>query len=165
MKWLIIYNSYTKLRFELIKIILFLYEFFINDESNRLIILIMFILLEYYSELFYAKQKTINKVIISIIINMNEIFYLLINRVYSLETTKKYFSKTIAYFVESSEIIMIFLELFYKARSSFVVFGYFKKMNVFLNNRYYHDKSFILRIILFFYFNFNTFIIIFNNYY
>ena len=70
------------------------------------------------------------------------------NRVYSLETTKKYFLKTIAYSVESSEIFMIFLEVFYKARTSFVVFGYFKKMNIILNNRYYHDKSFILKIIL-----------------
>ena len=65
---------------ELLKIILFLYQFFISDESNKLMILIMFILLEYFSDLIYAKQKNINKIIIAIIIiNLNEMFYLLAN--------------------------------------------------------------------------------------
>ena len=43
-----------------IKIVLFLYQFYINDESNRLIFLIMFILFEYFSELFDSNIKKIN---------------------------------------------------------------------------------------------------------
>ena len=132
---------------ELLKIILFLYEFFINDESNRLMILIMFILLEYFSDFFYTKQKNINKVIISIIIiNINEIFHLLVNRVYSFETTKKYFSRTITYSIETSKIYVIILEIFYKARIPFISLGYFLKMNLFGNS--YNKESLILRYIL-----------------
>ena len=132
---------------ELIKIVFFLFEFFINDESNRLMMLIMFILLEYFSDFFYTKQKNINKVIISIIIiNINEIFHLLVNRVYSFETTKKYFSRTITYSIETSKIYKIVLEVFYKARISFISLGYFLKMNLFESG--YHKESLILRFIL-----------------
>ena len=119
----------------------------ISDESNRLMMLIMFILLEYFSDFFYTKQKNINKIIISIIIiNINEIFYLLVNRVYSFETTKKYFSRTITYSIETSKIYKIVLEVFYKARISFISLGYFLKMNLFESG--YHKESLILRFIL-----------------
>ena len=107
----------------------------------------MFILLEYFSDFFYTKQKNINKVIISIIIiNINEIFHLLVNRVYSFETTKKYFSRTITYSIETSKIYVIILEIFYKARIPFISLGYFLKMNLFGNS--YNKESLILRYIL-----------------
>ena len=132
---------------ELLKIILFLYQFFISDESNRLMILIMFILLEYFSELIYAKQKNINKIIIAIIIiNLNEMFYLLANRVYSFESSKKYFSRTIAYSIASCKICENILEICYKTRITFITFGYFLKMNLFGISR--NKESLILRFVL-----------------
>ena len=132
---------------ELLKIILFLYQFFISDESNRLMILIMFILLEYFSDLIYAKQKNINKIIIAIIIiNLNEMFYLLANRVYSFESSKKYFSRTIAYSIASCKICENILEICYKTRITFITFGYFLKMNLFGISR--NKESLILRFVL-----------------
>ena len=132
---------------ELLKIILFLYQFFISDESNRLMILIMFILLEYFSDLIYAKQKNINKIIITIIIiNLNEMFYLLANRVYSFESSKKYFSRTIAYSIASCKICENILEICYKTRITFITFGYFLKMNLFGISR--NKESLILRFVL-----------------
>ena len=132
---------------ELLKIILFLYQFFISDESNRLMILIMFILLEYFSDLIYAKQKNINKIIIAIIIiNLNEMFYLLANRVYSFESSKKYFSRTIAYSIASCKICENILEICYKTRITFITFGYFLKMNLFRISR--NKESLILRFVL-----------------
>ena len=132
---------------ELLKIILFLYQFFISDESNRLMILIMFILLEYFSDLIYAKQKNINKIIIAIIIiNLNEMFYLLANRVYSFESSKKYFSRTIAYSIASCKICENILEICYKTRITFITFGYFLKINLIGNSR--NKESLILRFVL-----------------
>ena len=132
---------------ELLKIILFLYQFFISDESNRLMILIMFIFLEYFSDLIYAKQKNINKIIIAIIIiNLNEMFYLLANRVYSFESSKKYFSRTIAYSIASCKICENILEICYKTRITFITFGYFLKMNLFGISR--NKESLILRFVL-----------------
>ena len=134
---------------EIIKMILFLFEFYINDESNRLMILIIFILFEYFSEIYEEKIKKINKIIISnILININEIFYLLVHRVYSLETSKKFLSKTIGYSIDSFKISEIILEVFYKARFSFILIGYFIKMNVFEDKEDNKNDLYILRFIL-----------------
>jgi hypothetical protein len=141
-------NNISKHNNELIKIVLFLYQFYINDESNRLIFLIMFILFEYFSELFDSNIKKINKFIISIIIiYINELFYLLANRTYSLENSKKYLSKTLAYSFESCEPFNIFLEVVHKLRFSLVSVGYYLKIKLLNKDNYYYE-SFILRFVL-----------------
>ena len=142
-------NNINKHNNELIKIVLFLYQFYINDESNRLIFLIMFILFEYFSELFDSNTKKINKIIISIIIiYINELFYLLVNRTYSLESSKKYLSKTLAYSFESCEPFNVFLEVVHKLRFSLVSVGYYLKIKLIKDKDNYYNESFILRFVL-----------------
>ena len=142
-------NNINKHNNELIKIVLFLYQFYINDESNRLIFLIMFILFEYFSELFDSNTKKINKIIISIIIiYINELFYLLANRTYSLESSKKYLSKTLAYSFESCEPFNVFLEVVHKLRFSLVSVGYYLKIKLLKDKDNYYNESFILRFVL-----------------
>ena len=142
-------NNINKHNNELIKIVLFLYQFYINDESNRLIFLIMFILFEYFSELFDSNTKKINKIIISIIIiYINELFYLLANRTYSLESSKKYLSKTLAYSFESCEPFNVFLEVVHKLRFSLVSVGYYLKIKLIKDKDNYYNESFILRFVL-----------------
>ena len=141
-------NNINKHNNELIKIVLFLYQFYINDESNRLIFLIMFILFEYFSELFDSNTKKINKIIISIIIiYINELFYLLANRTYSLENSKKYLSKTLAYSFESCEPFNVFLEVVHKLRFSLVSVGYYLKIKLIKDKDNYYNESFILRFV------------------
>ena len=101
-EYIIIYNNENNIEeknYELFKIVFFLFEFFLNDESTRLMILIIFILYEFIFDYFYSNElKKINKIIASItIISINEIFYLLTSRVYSLENSKLIFSRTIGY--------------------------------------------------------------------
>ena len=84
--------------------------------------------------------------IFNFIINLNEMFYLLANRVYSFESSKKYFSRTIAYSIASCKICENILEICYKTRITFITFGYFLKMNLFGISR--NKESLILRFVL-----------------
>ena len=109
----------------------------------------MFILFEYFSELFDSNTKKINKIIISIIIiYINELFYLLANRTYSLESSKKYLSKTLAYSFESCEPFNVFLEVVHKLRFSLVSVGYYLKIKLIKDKDNYYNESFILRFVL-----------------
>ena len=111
--------------------------------------LIIFVLFEYFTDVFKDKLKKINKIIISIIlININEIFYLLAHRVYSLESSKYFLSKTIAYSIDGWKLFEIILEVFYKARFSFILAAYFLKINILGDKSYEQNDSYILRFFL-----------------
>ena len=133
---------------ELIKIIFFLFEFFINDESNRLMILIIFIIYEFIFDIFYFLEvKKIIKIIISItIININEIFYLLVSRVFALENSKLIFSRTILYY--SGGKFLTFLKVFYKIRTSTILSGFLLETNLFGNKVYNNKETYILKLVL-----------------
>ena len=135
---------------ELIKIVFFLFEFFINDESNRLMLLIIFIIYEFlFDEFFNNELKKINKIIISItIINVHEIFYLLVCRVYSLETSKLFFSRTIAYDWDSGGIFNTFIKIFYKIRFPTILAGFYLEMNLFGNKLFNNQETFLIKLIL-----------------
>ena len=135
---------------ELIKIVFFLFEFFINDESNRLMLLIIFIIYEFlFEEFFNNELKKINKIIISItIINVHEIFYLLVCRVYSLETSKLFFSRTIAYDWDSGGIFNTFIKIFYKIRFPTILAGFYLEMNLFGNKLFNNQETFLIKLIL-----------------
>ena len=139
-----------KNNFGLIKLILFLYEIYINDETNRLMILLIYIILEYFSSFYYQEsQNKIYQILVAIlIININEIFYLITQRVYSLETSKKFFSKTFMYSIKSSKIVEGILTVFYKLRFPFITATYLLAMTPVGNSILFNDSSFILRIIL-----------------
>ena len=135
---------------ELIKNIFFLFEFFINDESNRLMMLIIYIMYEYlFVSLYNNRLKKINKIIISItIINTHEIFYLLVSRVYGYETSKIFFSKTIGYTMESVGLFNSILEVLYKLRFSVILAGFFLETNLFGSKLFNNKETFILKLIL-----------------
>ena len=135
---------------EVFKNIFFLFEYFINDESNRLMILMIYILFEYFFDHLYNKNlKKIYKIIISItIININEIFYLLTSRVYALETSKIIFSRTIFYHIDSGSIFNKFLELSFKIRFPVILIGFLLETNLFENQLFNNDETFLLKIIL-----------------
>ena len=139
-----------KNNFGMIKLIIFLYEVYINDETNRLMILLIYILLEYFSSFYYQEsQNKIHQILIAIlIININEIFFLITQRVYSLETSKKFFSKTFLYSIKSSQIVEGILTVFYKLRFPFITATYLLSMTPVGNSILFTDSSFILRIIL-----------------
>ena len=149
---IIVFNNNQNIEnnFGLIKLIIFLFEFYINDESNRLFLLLIYIILEFFSNIYYKTgEKKINQIIISIIIiNINEIFYLITHRVYSLETSKKFFSKTITYSIENSSLFKTILTIFYKMRFPFITGTYFLNMTPVINNILFNIDSFILRIVL-----------------
>jgi len=139
-----------KNNFCLIKLILFLYEIYINDETNRLMILLIYILLEYFSNFYYKEsQKKINQILIAIlIININEIFYLITQIFYSPGSSKKFYSKTFMYSLKSSSIVITILSAFYKMRFPFITATYFLAMTPVGSRIIFNDNSFILRIIL-----------------
>jgi hypothetical protein len=134
-EYIIIYNISNNIEdknYELLKILFFLFEFFLNDESTRLMILITFILFEFIFDYFYNNElKKINKIIASItIININEIFYLLTSRVYSFENSKLIFSRTIGYSNGSLGKFDTFMKVFYKIRFTTILAGYLLESNI-----------------------------------
>ena len=135
---------------EIIKNTFFLFVYFINDTPNRLMILIIYIIYEYFFECFYNNHiNKINQLIISIaIININEIFYLLVNRVYALETSKLIFSRTITYHLDEDGIFNTFLKLSYKIRISIILIGFFLETNFFGNKLLDNRNIFIIKTIL-----------------
>ena len=135
---------------EIIKIIFFLFIFFINDESNRLMILIIFFIYEYIFDIFYNNEmKKISKIIIAIIIiNVHEIFYLLVSRTYGLETSKLFFSKTIIYDINKSGFFKTFLEISYRIRFPIILAGFNLESNLFGNKLYNNKETFIFKLIL-----------------
>ena len=143
-------NNIVKKNLELVKIILFLFEFFINDVPNTIMILIIYIIYEYLFEAFYNKeQKKINKLLISIIIiNINELFYFLVSRVYSLETTKLFFSKTLTYHIVIFGKFYYFLEIFTKIKFQIILVGYLLESYLIGNKLFNNQESFILRTML-----------------
>jgi len=148
---IIIFNNKNNIKnkFGLTKLLLFLYEIYINDETNRLMILIIYIILEYFSSLYYQNQNKIYQILIAIlIININEIFYLITQRVYSIEASKYFFSKTFMYSIKSSMIVEGILTIFYKLRFPFITATYLLAMTPVGNGIIFTDGSFILRIIL-----------------
>ena len=135
---------------EIIKIIFFIFIYFINDTPNRLMILMVFIIYEYFFESFYNNHiNKINKIIISIaIININEIFYLLVSRVYAFETSKLIFSKTITYHLNEDDIFIKFLNITYKIRIPIILNGFFLEANLFENKLFDNGDIFIIKTIL-----------------
>ena len=153
-EYIIIYNNENNIEeknYELFKIVFFLFEFFLNDESTRLMILIIFILYEFIFDYFYSNElKKINKIIASItIISINEIFYLLTSRVYSLENSKLIFSRTIGYRNGSLKKFDTFLKVFYKIRFSTILAGFLLESNIIGNNKLFNSSdSYSIRLIL-----------------
>ena len=113
-------------------------------------ILIIFILYEFIFDYFYNNElKKINKIIASItIININEIFYLLTSRVYSLENSKLIFSRTIGYRNGSLRKFDTFLKVFYKIRFSTILAGFLLESNILGNKLFSPSDSYLLRLIL-----------------
>ena len=152
-EYIIIYNISNNIEdknYELLKILFFLFEFFLNDESTRLMILITFILFEFIFDYFYNNElKKINKIIASItIININEIFYLLTSRVYSFENSKLIFSRTIGYSNGSLGKFDTFMKVFYKIRFTTILAGYLLESNILGNKVFHRVDAYILRLIL-----------------
>ena len=160
------YNNQNNIdnNFGLLKLIIFLYEFYLNDESNRLMILLVYILFEYFSNFYYQdKQNKISQVIISVLlININEIFYLITQRVYTVGGSKKVFSRTILYSIESSSIIKNILMLLYKMRFPIITSTYLLNMTPIKNNILFNNDSFILRIVLIIRCHLNTIFILYQ---
>jgi hypothetical protein len=134
---------------ELIKIVFFLFEFFINDESNRLMLLIIYILFEYaFDMISNNEKKIINKILIAImILNINELFYLIVSRVYSVEESKLVLSRTIFYSTNSGGNFKTFLKVIHKIRFSVITVGYLLDLNLFKNKKD-NDETFIIKLIL-----------------
>ena len=134
---------------ELIKILFFLFEFFINDESNRLMLLIIYILFEYaFDMISNNEKKIIKKILIAImILNINEIFYLIVSRVYSVEESKLVLSRTIFYSTNSGGNFKTFLKVIHKIRFSVITVGYLLDLNLFKNKKD-NDETFIIKLIL-----------------
>ena len=136
--------------FGLLKLIIFLYEFYLNDESNRLMILLVYILFEYFSNFYYQdKQSKVSQVIISVLlININEIIYLITQRVYTVGGSKKVISRTILYSSETSSIMNNILFVLYKMRFPLITSTYLLNMTPIKNNILFNNDSLILRIVL-----------------
>jgi hypothetical protein len=113
-------------------------------------ILLIYIIFEYFASFYYQEsQNKIYQILVAVlIININEIFYLITQRVYSLETSKKFFSKTFMYSIKSSKIVEGILTVFYKLRFPFITATYLLAMTPVGNSILFNDSSFILRIIL-----------------
>ena len=114
-------------------------------------ILIILILYEFIFDYFYSNElKKINKIIASItIISINEIFYLLTSRVYSLENSKLIFSRTIGYRNGSLKKFDTFLKVFYKIRFSTILAGFLLESNIIGNNKLFNSSdSYLIRLIL-----------------
>ena len=65
-----------------------------------------------------------------------------------MESSKYFLSKTVAYSIDGWKLFEIILEVFYKARFSFILAGYFLKINISGDKDYSKNDSYILRFIL-----------------
>ena len=137
--------------FQLLKLFLMIYQFYLSDEAERTILLFMFIpFLEFLSSKFFGKTKIEKLLILICFMGYGEIFYLITQRFYSFDISIKVASRTIGMTAEDLQIFTGILFGTHKLRYLLLCQGYLMGLSRFYKeDDFFTNTSFMIRLILF----------------
>lgn len=138
--------------FPLFKLFLILYQFYLSDESERtLLLLIIMPLLEFISSKFLRQEKIWKLIVLVCLMGLGEIFYLITQRYYSFDVSIKVLSRTIEMTAEDSPIFSGILMGTHKLRYLLLVQGYLMSLNRFYktNNTLFTETTFMIKLVLY----------------
>ena len=135
--------------FGLIKLIFLIFQVFLNDEADRLLLVILFYpLLEYFTNFYYQKQDILSKILISVlIVHVGELFFILTKNTFSMGTSNKIISRTFM-FNDKIRAIGEVLRIIGKLKHPLIVATYFLHMTpIYKNILLLYEDSMIFRMI------------------
>ena len=137
--------------FQLLKLFLMIYQFYLSDEAERTILLFLFIpFLEFLSSQFFGKTKIEKLLLLICFMGYGEIFYLITQRFYSFDISIKVASRTIGMTAEDLQIFTGILFGTHKLRYLLLCQGYLMSLSRFYkNDKFFTNTSFMIRLIIF----------------
>ena len=135
----------------LLKFFLMLYQFYLSDESERIILLFVLMpILELFASNFLRHEKIWKLLILICYMGLGEIFYLITQRYYSFDVSIKVLSRTIAMTGEALPIFSGILMGTHKLRYFMLITGYLMSLSRFYKNEnFFTNTSFMIRFTLF----------------
>ena len=133
----------------LLKFFLMLYQFYLSDESERILLLFIIMpILELFANLFLRKEKMWKLLILICFMGFGEIFYLITQRFYSFDVSIKVLSRTIAMTGEALPVYSGVLMATHKLRYFMLITGYLMSLSRFYKNKeFFTTTSFMIRFI------------------
>ena len=137
--------------FQILKLFLMIYQFYLSDEAERIFLLFLFIpFLEYLSSNFFGKTKIEKLLLLICFMGYGEIFYLITQRFYSFDISIKVASRTIGMTAEDLQVFTGILFGTHKLRYLLLCQGYLMSLSRFYKKKeFFTNTSFMIRLIIF----------------
>ena len=135
--------------FPILKFILMLYQFYLSDEAERILLLFAYIpLLELLSSKFLGNDKITKLLLLICFMGLGEIFYVITQRFFSFDISIKVLSRTVGMTGETFPLFSGILMGTHKLRYFMLLTGYLMSFSRFHRKEFFTETSFMIRMVI-----------------
>lgn len=134
--------------FPIIKFFLMLYQFYLSDEAERILLLFFYVpFLEFLSMNFFGNEKIVKLLLLICFLGAGEIFYVITQRFFSFDISIKVLSRTVGMTGETFPLFSGILMGTHKLRYFMLLTGYLISLSRFHRKEFFTHTSFLIRMV------------------